>query len=124
MVAPLRVGIAGLGTVGAEVLRLIEAQSRVLSARCGRPVRVVAVTARSKTKKRNVDLRGIAWARNALDLAGDPGVDCFVELIGGSGEPALSAIEAALKSGKSVVTANKALVAKHGSRLAKSAEMH
>src|SRR3954449_2655450 len=114
MVAPLKVGIAGLGTVGAEVVRLIEAQSRALSARCGRGVRVVAVTARSKAKKRNVDLRGIAWVKNALDLAADPGVDCFVELIGGSGEPALSAIEAALKSGKSVVTANKALIAKHG----------
>src|SRR4051795_2586279 len=124
MVAPLNVGIAGLGTVGAEVVRLIEAQSRILAARCGRGVRVVAVTARSKGKKRNVDLRNIAWAKNALDLANDPGIDCFVELIGGSGEPALGAIEAALKSGKSVVTANKALIAKHGSRLAKWAEMH
>src|SRR5881394_3731128 len=124
MVAPLRVGIAGLGTVGAEVVRLIEQQGRALSARSGRGVRVVAVTARSKAKKRGVDLRGIAWAKNALALAGDPGIDCFVELIGGSGEPALSAIEAALKSGKSVVTANKALIAKHGIRLAKSAEKY
>src|SRR3982075_1816871 len=124
MVAPLRVGIAGLGTVGAEVVRLIEAQSRTLAARCGRSIGVVAVTARSKAKKRNLDLRSIAWAKNALDLAGDPGVDCFVELIGGSGEPALSAIEAALKSGKSVVTANKALIAKHGLRLAKWSEKH
>src|SRR6195952_1802390 len=121
MVAPLKVGIAGLGTVGAEVVRLIEAQSRTLSARCGRGVRVVAVTARSKAKKRNLDLGGIAWAKNALDLANDPGVDCFVELMGGSGEPALSAIEAALKSGKSVVTANKALIAKHGLRLGEAA---
>src|SRR6202030_4641883 len=101
MVAPLRVGIAGLGTGGAEVVRLIEAQGRTLSARCGRGVQVVAVTARSKVKKRSLDLRGIAWARNALDLAGDPGIDCFVELMGGSGDPALSAIEAALESGKS-----------------------
>src|SRR5438045_7611466 len=124
MVAPLRVGIAGLGTVGAEVIRLIEQQGRALSARSGRGVRVVAVTARSKAKKRGVDLRGIAWAKNALALAGDPGIDCFVELIGGSGEPALSAIEAALKSGKSVVTANKALIAKHGLRLARSAEKY
>jgi homoserine dehydrogenase len=75
MVAPLRVGIAGLGTVGAEVVRTIEQQSRALSARCGRGVRVVAVTARSKVKKRGVDLRGITWARNALAIANDPGVD-------------------------------------------------
>src|SRR6202045_3843433 len=124
MVAPLKVGIAGLGTVGAEVVRLIEQQSRTLSARSGRSVRVVAVTARSKVKKRALDLRGIGWAKSPLALAGDPGVDCFVELIGGPGDPALSAIEAALKSGKSVVTANKALIARHGLRLAKLAEKH
>jgi homoserine dehydrogenase len=124
MVAPLKVGIAGLGTVGAEVVRLIETQSRTLSARCGRSVRVVAVTARSKAKKRNLDLRGIAWAKSPLALANDPKIDCFVELMGGAGEPALSAIEAALKNGKSVVTANKALIARHGSRLAALAEKH
>src|ERR1700722_18254641 len=124
MVAPLKLGIAGLGTVGAEVVRLIEQQGRTLAARSGRGVRVVAVTARSKVKKRGLDLNGVAWAKNALDLANDPGIDCFVELMGGSGDPALSAIEAALKSGKSVVTANKALIAKHGLRLAKSAEQH
>ena len=116
MVAPLRVGIAGLGTVGAEVVRVIESQSGVLSARCGRSLRVVAVTARSKAKKRGLDLGGIAWAKDALALAADPAIDCFVELIGGAGDPALSAIETALKSGKSVVTANKALIAKHGLR--------
>src|SRR6202453_1472506 len=124
MVAPLKVGIAGLGTVGAEVVRLIEEQGPALSLRCGGGVRVVAVTARSKVKKRGLDLRGIAWAKTALDLAGDPGIDCFVELMGGSGDPALAAIEAALKSGKSVVTANKALIAKHSVRLARSAEKH
>src|ERR1700731_4358739 len=122
MVAPLKVGIAGLGTVGAEVVRLIEQQSRTLSARSGRSVRVVAVTARSKVKKRSLDLRGIDWAKSPLALATDPGVDCFVELMGGAGDPALSAIEAALKSGKSVVTANKALIAKHGLRLGEAPE--
>src|SRR5712671_4199430 len=124
MVAPLKVGIAGLGNVGAEVVRLIEQQGRTLSARSGRGVRVVAVTARPKAKKRGLDLRGIDWAKSPLALANDPGIDCFVELMGGSGDPALSAIEAALKSGKSVVTANKALIARHGLRLATSAEKH
>jgi homoserine dehydrogenase len=117
MVAPLRVGIAGLGTVGAEVVRLIEAQARTLSARSGRGVRVTAVTARSKAKKRSLDLRGIEWAKSPQALAEDPNIDCFVELMGGSGDPAFSAIEAALKSGKSVVSANKA-------RLARAAEKH
>ncbi|MGH6779686.1 MAG: homoserine dehydrogenase [Bradyrhizobium sp.] len=124
MVAPLKVGIAGLGTVGAEVVRLIEAQGAALAARCGRPVRVVAVTARSKTKKRGLDLRGVAWVKNPLALAERPDIDCLVELIGGAGDPAFSAIEAALKSGKSVVTANKALIAGHGLRLARVAEAH
>jgi homoserine dehydrogenase len=124
MIAPLRVGIAGLGTVGAEVVRLIEQQGKTLAARSGRGVRVVAVTARSKAKKRGLDLRGIDWAKGPQALAEDPNIDCFVELMGGSGEPALSAIETALKSGKSVVTANKALIAKHGLRLAHAAEKH
>src|SRR5437763_14583106 len=124
MVAPLKVGIAGLGTVGAAVVRLIEEQARTLAARSGRGVRVVAVTARSKVKKRGLDLRGIGWAKNPLALANDPTIDCFVELMGGSGDPAFAAIEAALKSGKSVVTANKALIARHGLRLAKAAEKH
>jgi homoserine dehydrogenase len=124
MVAPLKVGIAGLGTVGSAVVRLIEQQGRALSARCGRGVRVVAVAARSKTKKRDIDLEGVAWARDPLALANDPNIDCFVELMGGAGDPAQSAIEAALKSGKSVVTANKALIARHGLRLAALAEQH
>src|SRR6201995_5978521 len=124
MVAPLRVGIAGLGTVGVEVVRLIERQQRVLSERTGRGIRVVAVTARSKAKKRGIDLGGIAWAKDSQALASDPEIDCLVELMGGAGDPALSAIDTALKSGKSVVTANKALIAKHGIRLAKAAEKH
>ena len=124
MSAALRVGIAGLGTVGAEVVRLIATEARTLAARCGRPIRVTAVTARSKAKKRGVDLAGIAWAKSPVELASDPEIDCLVELIGGAGDPALSAIETALKSGKSVVTANKALIAKHGLRLAQMAEKH
>ena len=124
MSAALRVGIAGLGTVGAEVVRLIATEARTLAARCGRPIRVTAVTARSKAKKRGVDLDGIAWAKSPVELASDPEIDCLVELIGGAGDPALSAIETALKSGKSVVTANKSLIAKHGLRLAQMAEKH
>jgi homoserine dehydrogenase len=124
MVAPLKVGIAGLGTVGAEVVRLIEAQQSILSARCGRGIKVVAVTARNKAKKRGIDLRGIDWVKDPLAVATHPEVDCFVELMGGSGDPALSSISAALAAGKSVVTANKALVAKHGLKLATLAEKH
>ena len=124
MSAPLRVGIAGLGTVGSAVVRLIAEQGAALSARTGRDIRVVAVTARSKAKKRGIDLRDVAWAKDPLALATDPNVDCFVELMGGADEPALSAIAAALSAGKAVVSANKALIAKHGLKLAALAEAH
>ncbi len=122
MVAPLRVGIAGLGTVGAATFRLMTRQERQLAARCGRRIRVVAVAA--KDIQPGIDLRGIRRAATPAALAADPEIDCFVELMGGAGEPALSSVEIALKSGKSVVTANKALIAKHGTRLAMLAERH
>jgi homoserine dehydrogenase len=120
MVAPLKVGLAGLGTVGSSVVRLIAEDQ--LAARCGRGVEVVAVTARNKARDRRVDLSGMRWIDDPVALASDPGIDVFVELIGGDGDPARAAVEAALKAKKSVVTANKALLAKHGLALAQLAE--
>jgi len=122
MVAPLKVGLAGLGTVGAAVIRLIRDNQEALAARCGRPVEVVAVTARAKTRDRGVDLTSLRWFDDPVALARDPGIDVFVELMGGDGDPAKTAIEAALGAGKSVVTANKALLARHGVALAALAE--
>jgi homoserine dehydrogenase len=122
MVSPLRVGIAGLGTVGASVVRLIERQRDALQARAGRPIEVAAVSARSRTKNRGIDLRTLTWIADPVMLAGDPGIDVFVELIGGAGNPARAAVTAALKAGKSVVTANKALLASHGYALSQLAE--
>ncbi len=122
MVAPLKVGLAGLGTVGAAAIRLIETGQANLRARCGRAVEVVAVTARSKGKERGVDLSKRRWIADPLTLARDPEIDVFVELIGGESDPAKSAVEAALAAGKSVVTANKALLARHGTALAALAE--
>jgi homoserine dehydrogenase len=122
MTAPLKVGLAGLGTVGATVLRLIDRQRDALADRFGRPIEVVAVTARSKNKDRGVDHRKLRWAADPVALATDPSIDVFVELIGGEGNPAKEAVEAALKAGKSVVTANKALLARHGVALAALAE--
>jgi len=120
MVAPLKVGLAGLGTVGSSVIRLIAENH--LAARCGRAVEIVAVTARKKGKDRGVDLTGLRWVDGPVALASDPEIDVFVELMGGDGDPAKAAVEAALKAGKSVVTANKALLAKHGLALAQLAE--
>ncbi|HZP69111.1 MAG TPA: homoserine dehydrogenase [Pseudolabrys sp.] len=122
MASPLKVGVAGLGTVGAALLAQIMHQRDALAARCGRPIEVVAVCARSRSKKRGVDLKKMKWFSEPSALARQAEIDVFVELIGGASEPAKSAIEAALSSGKSVVTANKALLARHGVRLAALAE--
>src|ERR1700681_3575723 len=122
MVKPLKVGVAGLGTVGAALIAQIARQREALVVRCGRPIEIVAVCARSRTKKRGVDLKKAKWFSDPVALARAPGIDVFVELIGGAGNPAKAAVEAALASGKSVVTANKALLAKHGVKLAALAE--
>jgi homoserine dehydrogenase len=111
-----------LGTVGAAVVRLVAQEQAALRARTNRLIEVVAVTARSKAKKRDVDLRKVRWVADPQRLAVDPEIDVFVELIGGADDPAKSAVQAALSAGKSVVTANKALLARHGIRLAEIAE--
>lgn len=124
MTKSLNVGIAGLGTVGSAVVDLLREQAGALATRCGREIRVTAVTARSRTKKRTAALGNARWIADPLALATDPDIDCVVELMGGADEPALSAISAALSAGKSVVSANKALIAKHGVKLATLAEKH
>lgn len=122
MVAPLKVGLAGLGTVGASVIRLIERQRDALEAKCGRGIEVVAVSARDRHKDRGIDVRDFRWVDNPIALAADAGIDVLVELIGGEGDPALQTIQMALATGKDVVTANKALLARHGVGLAVLAE--
>jgi homoserine dehydrogenase len=124
MAEPLKIGLAGLGTVGTAVVDLLERGRDKLIARCGRPIEVVAVSARSRNKKRAIDLKKIRWIADPVALAADPAIDAFVEVIGGAGDPARRAVEAALASGKPVVTANKALLARHGQNLAVLAERH
>jgi homoserine dehydrogenase len=124
MAAPLKVGVAGLGTVGAALLAQLEQQHEALAVRCGRRIEVTAVCARSRSKDRGVDLTRARWFSDPLALARAADIDVFVELMGGAGDPAKGAVEAALAAGKSVVTANKALLAKHGLRLAQLAERH
>ncbi len=122
MTNALRLGVAGLGTVGTGLLNIVAKHSDALAVRGGQPIAVTTVTARDRTKDRGVDLSGFTWAENAFELASSEDVDVFVELMGGEGEPAKSAVEAALRAGKHVVTANKALLAMHGNELAKLAE--
>jgi homoserine dehydrogenase len=122
MQKPLTLGIAGLGTVGAGLLDLLHTHKARFAERAGRPVEIVGISARSKGKDRGVDTSGIKWFDDPVALAKDASIDAFVELIGGSDGVAKAAVEAALNAGKHVVTANKALVAKHGVGLAKLAE--
>ncbi len=118
----LRIGVAGLGTVGASVLRILRDKAEMLTRQCGKQVTVTAVSARDRTRDRGVDLGGIEWFDDPIELAKSANIDVFVELIGGDEGAARSAVEAALRAGRHVVTANKALLAKHGVALAKIAE--
>lgn len=118
----IRVAIAGLGTVGAETLRVLHGNAEILTARAGREIMVTVVSARDRSRDRGLDLTGIDWCDNAVDLANRSDVDVVVELIGGSEGIAKDLVERSLGAGKSVVTANKALVAHHGSALGKQAE--
>ncbi len=118
----LRVGIAGVGTVGASVVRLLAQQDEALRARTGRKIVVTAMSARDKAKDRGFDASAIKFFDDPVALAASDDIDLFVELIGGDEGPARISVEMALKAGKGVVTANKALLAKHGLALAALAE--
>jgi len=120
---PLRIGIAGLGTVGSALCRLIEERLEHIRRRVGRTLTVCGVTARDRQKRRQgVNLEKIKWFPDPLSLAKSSDIDVFIEVMGGTGDPALACIKAALESGKHVVTANKALLATHGLHLVALAE--
>jgi homoserine dehydrogenase len=122
MSQPLKLGVAGLGTVGAGLVQLFKEHGARLALALGREIKIAGVSARSRQKQRGIELEGIPWFDAAERLATDPAIDVFVELIGGEEGVARAAVEAALQAGKHVVTANKALLAKHGTELARLAE--
>lgn len=119
---PFKIAIAGLGTVGTGTIRILQEQRALIAARSGRDIELVAVSARDKKKKRPVNLAGVKWVDSPAQLAALSGVDAVVELMGGSEGAARQLVEAALKAGKHVITANKALIAHHGMQLAALAE--
>ncbi|MBT7487709.1 MAG: homoserine dehydrogenase, partial [Rhodospirillales bacterium] len=119
---PLKIAIAGLGTVGAGTLSVVNEHADLLASRCGRALQVTAVSARDKTKDRGLSLDGIEWFDDASQMARDADADVVVELIGGSDGIAKDVCEAAIADNKHVVTANKALIALHGTELAAKAE--
>jgi homoserine dehydrogenase len=121
MAQPLNIALAGLGTVGAGVIRLVEANAALIALRAGRPIRIAAVSARDRTKDRGVDLSPYAWEDDMTAMAARDDVDVVVELVGGADGPALTAARNAIAAGKGLVTANKAMIAHHGLELAAAA---
>ena len=119
---PIRIALAGLGTVGAGVVKMVETHGPMLEARAGRAIEITAVSARSRSKDRGVDLSGFAWEDDPVALARRDDVDILIEVMGGEDGPAKAAVETALQNGKHVITANKAMLAHHGQALAELAE--
>ena len=122
MAEPLRIALAGLGTVGAGVIRLVETNAALIAARAGRPLEIVAVSARSRSRERGVDLSRFDWVDDMSALPHRADVDVVIELVGGEDGPALALARSAIAAGKGVVTANKAMIAHHGLELAEAAE--
>jgi homoserine dehydrogenase len=122
MTTPLRLGLAGLGTVGIGVVRIVQRHAALIEARSGRPVQIVAVSAASRSKNRGADISGYDWEDDPVALARRADVDVVIEAIGGEDGAAKALVETALERGKDVVTANKALLARHGQSLAERAE--
>ncbi len=122
MPQPLRIGLAGLGTVGAGVVKMLQANGDAIAARAGRPVEIAAVSARSRHRDRGVDLSAYGWEDDPVALARRGDVDVVVEVMGGEDGPARATALAAIGSGKHFVTANKAMLARHGQALAEAAE--
>ncbi len=122
MADSLRIGIAGLGTVGSSLVRILQQRSNELAITCGRAIEIIAVSARDRSRDRGIDISGITWFDTPEDMAEKADIDVFVELVGGTSGAAEKAVRAALSRGLHVVTANKALLAKHGVELAKMAE--
>ena len=118
----LRIGIAGLGTVGASLVALLQQRKNELAVTCGRPIEIVAVSARNRNRDRGVDLSALDWYENPVELAEKAEIDVFVELMGGATGSADESVRAALSRGIHVVTANKALLARCGVELATMAE--
>jgi len=122
MAEPLKLGLAGLGTVGSATVRMLMRSKDELAARAGRPIELKAYASKDPPRDNTIDLSNIRKVDGPVALAADPEIDVFVELMGGAGDPAKSSVEAAFNAGHGVVTANKALIAKHGVQLAKLAE--
>lgn len=122
MAEPLRIALAGLGTVGAGVIRILQVNRALIASRAGRDIEIVAVSARDRNKDRGVDLSAYAWEADMTAMAARDDIEVVVELVGGSDGPALILARNAIREGKGLITANKAMVAHHGLVLGEAAE--
>ncbi|WP_137131813.1 homoserine dehydrogenase [Rhizobium sp. FY34] len=122
MADALKIGIAGLGTVGASLARILQTRANELAVTCGRPIVISAVSARDRNRDRGVDVSSATWFDTPEEMAENANIDVFVELIGGAEGAADRSVRAALARGLHVVTANKALLARCGVELATIAE--
>ena len=105
---PLKIAIAGLGTVGGGLVKLLHEHGDLIAARAGRPIVVAAVSARHRSKDRGVPLTGVTWFDNAAQMAASADADVVVELIGGADGIAARVADAAVAAKRHLVTANKA----------------
>ena len=122
MAEPLKIALAGLGTVGVGVIRLVEANKALIERRAGRPIVITVVSARDRSRARGIDLSPYAWEDDMVILGERADVDVVVEMVGGSDGPALALARTTIEAGKALVTANKAMIAHHGLELAAKAE--
>ena len=122
MAEPLKIALAGLGTVGVGVIRLVEANKALIERRAGRPIVITVVSARDRSRARGIDLSPYAWEDDMVILGERPDVDVVVEMVGGADGPALALARTTIEAGKALVTANKAMIAHHGLELAAKAE--
>ncbi len=118
----LNIGIIGLGTVGVGLIQCLLKNKKLIFSRSEREISISAICAKNQTKKRDIDLKQFKWVQDPFDIIDDKEIDLVVELIGGEEDPAKSIVEKSLLNKKHVVTANKALIAKHGHYLALLAE--
>ncbi len=116
---PVRLAILGLGTVGGGALKLLQENAAEIKRRTGREIQITHVGTRRP--RPDLELEGIKQSADLLDIVRQPDVDVVVEVMGGI-HPAYEVIMEAIKHGKQVVTANKALLAEHGNELFKAAE--
>ena len=119
---PLNIGIIGLGTVGIGLINCLLKNKKLIETKTNKEIFISAICAKNKNKERNIDISSFKWVEDPFEITADKEIDLVVELIGGDENPAKSIIEKSLLNKKHVVTANKALIAKHGHYLALLAE--